>query len=59
MREAAARGEIQFPWPVPGAVIATYEQTGNMGIDIAGTIGEPIKAVLDGTVQYVGQNVKG
>lgn len=37
MREAAARGEIQFPWPVPGAVIATYEQTGNMGIDIAGT----------------------
>lgn len=57
-REAAARGEIQFMWPAKGDVIATFKET-KMGIDIAGNKGDPIYAVLDGTVQYVGGNAPG
>ncbi len=57
-RDAAARGEIQFMWPAKGDVIATFKET-KMGIDIAGSKGDPIYAVLDGTVQYVGGNAPG
>ena len=52
-REAAARGDLQFRWPAEGEVIATFDQT-KKGIDIAGRMGDPIRTVLDGTVQYVG-----
>lgn len=55
-RDAAARGELQVRWPVQGRVIANFAQTGNLGIDIAGSKGDPIMVVLDGTVQYVGKN---
>lgn len=57
-REQAARGEMRIAWPVKGEVIATFEET-QMGIDIAGNKGDPIRCVLDGTVQYVGNNTKG
>lgn len=57
-REAAARGDIHFIWPAKGDVIATFKET-KMGIDIAGTAGDPVCAVLDGTVQYVGSNTPG
>ena len=57
-REKAARGEMRIAWPVKGEVIATFEET-QMGIDIAGNKGDPIRCVLDGTVQYVGNNTKG
>lgn len=57
-RDAAARGEIQFPWPAKGDVIATFKET-KKGIDIAGAMGDPVYAVLDGTVQYVGGNAPG
>ena len=57
-RDAAARGDIRFIWPAKGDVIATFKET-KMGIDIAGTKGDPIYAVLDGTVQYVGGNAPG
>lgn len=59
VKEAAARGEIEIRWPVQGEVIADFAATGNLGIDIAGNKGDPIMAVLDGTVQYVGNNTEG
>lgn len=58
-KEAAARGEIEIRWPVQGEVIADFAATGNLGIDIAGKKGDPVMAVLDGTVQYVGNNTEG
>ena len=58
VRDAAARGEIQFQWPAKGDVIATFKET-KKGIDIAGAMGDPVYAVLDGTVQYVGGNAPG
>ena len=55
-RDAAARGQIAIRWPIEGDVIADFEQTGRLGIDIDGGKGDPVMAVLDGTVQYVGNN---
>ncbi len=58
-REAAARGEIEIRWPVEGEVIADFNRTGTLGIDIAADKGEPVMAVLDGTVHYIGNNNDG
>lgn len=55
---AATIAGQHLQWPAKGEVISTFAQNG-MGIDIKGTMGEPIVAALDGTVQYVGSNTKG
>lgn len=57
--DAAARGEIEIRWPVRGKVIADFNRTGTLGIDIAADKGEPVMAVLDGTVHYIGNNNDG
>ena len=54
LRKAAAQGQAKFPWPASGAVIANFTQTNRAGIDIAGSMGDPVKVILDGTVHYVG-----
>ena len=54
LRKAAAKGAMTIPWPAQGRVIADFTATKNAGIDIAGNLGDPVKAVLDGTVHYVG-----
>lgn len=58
VRKAAAQGDLHFMWPAKGDIISTFKEN-KMGIDIAGTLGEPVYAVLDGTVQYVGSNAPG
>ncbi len=57
--EAAARGEIEIRWPVEGPVIADFNRTGTLGIDIGASKGDPVMAVLDGTVHYIGNNNDG
>lgn len=55
--------DAQFVWPVKGAIIAPYgalpngEQ--NDGINIAAMEGVPVHAAADGTVSYVGNELKG
>ena len=58
IRKAAAEGNIHFMWPAKGDVISTFKEN-KMGIDIAGSMGDPVYVVLDGTVQYVGSNAPG
>jgi lipoprotein NlpD len=55
---AATSSAVVMPWPVRGDVISSFREN-HMGIDIAGREGTPVKAVLDGTVQYVGNNTRG
>ena len=57
--EAAARGDIEIRWPVDGEVIADFNHTGTLGIDIGADKGSPVMAVLDGTVHYIGNNNDG
>ena len=58
-RQAAARGDIEIRRPVEGEVIADFNRTGTLGIDIGADKGAPVMAVLDGTVHYIGNNNDG
>ncbi|MEF9996322.1 MAG: peptidoglycan DD-metalloendopeptidase family protein [Burkholderiaceae bacterium] len=55
----AASSPIDFRWPAKGAVIGTFEEPRNKGIDIAGTEGEPVLAAADGEVAYIGSALRG
>lgn len=48
-------------WPAEGAVISRFSSTTtlNKGIDIAGSIGQPVRATAKGTVVYAGSDLRG
>lgn len=48
-------------WPADGTVISRFSTatTLNKGIDIAGKIGQPVKATAKGTVVYAGSDLRG
>lgn len=48
-------------WPTYGKVVDTFSESegGNKGIDISGKFGQPILAVTNGKVVYVGNILKG
>ncbi|SDR92260.1 lipoprotein NlpD [Halopseudomonas xinjiangensis] len=51
----------RWDWPTDGPLISRF-QSGtslNKGIDIAGTLGQPIKAAADGAVVYAGRGLIG
>ncbi|MDP3743497.1 MAG: peptidoglycan DD-metalloendopeptidase family protein [Methylotenera sp.] len=46
-------------WPTKGKVIANFNDAGNKGIDIAGTMGQSISAAAAGKVIYSGSDLRG
>ncbi|WP_341707155.1 peptidoglycan DD-metalloendopeptidase family protein [Halopseudomonas sp.] len=48
-------------WPARGQLLARFQSNGslNKGIDIAGQLGEPVKAAADGAVVYAGRGLIG
>lgn len=53
-------GTIQWRWPARGRIVRPFQGTGKgKGIDIAGTLGKPIKAAASGVVVYSGNGLKG
>ena len=59
--EPAATNEsgLSWIWPVPGPVIAGFDEVKNKGLDLGGTSGEPVLAAADGKVVYVGAGLRG
>lgn len=56
----AAVSEVNWAWPAPGSVIASFdEQRNNNGLAIGGKAGEPVLAAADGTVMYAGSGIRG
>lgn len=55
---AADAGIISWEWPYRGNVITAYSES-TRGIDIAGKIGDPVKAAAAGNVSYVGNGLRG
>ncbi|NEN76274.1 peptidoglycan DD-metalloendopeptidase family protein [Pelistega sp. NLN82] len=49
---------IAWEWPHRGNIITGYSSS-TRGIDIAGKIGDPVKAAAAGTVSYVGNGLRG
>lgn len=46
-------------WPTSGAVLAGFDDVKNKGVDIGGKAGDPVVAVADGRVVYVGAGLRG
>ena len=61
--EVAAKSEnvpvARWHWPAKGTVVTTFPRSGGKGIDIAGTLGQPIVAAADGYVVYSGSGLIG
>lgn len=53
--------DIHWHWPHVGPIIAKFSLSGkvNKGIDIAGRLGEPVKAAAAGQVVYAGNGLRG
>ncbi len=56
---AIADDEINWIWPVAGAVLSGFDEVKNKGLDLAGAAGEPVLAAADGRVVYVGAGLRG
>lgn len=54
---AAAAG--QWQWPAGGGLIAGYNEATNKGVDIGGSVGDPVFAAADGKVVYAGSGLRG
>ena len=50
---------IAWVWPAQGAVVASFNEPSNKGLDIAGKIGQAINAVSSGKVIYSGSDLRG
>lgn len=50
---------LVFSWPVQGNVVATFDDSKNKGVDIAGKLGDAVHASADGKVVYAGAGLRG
>lgn len=50
---------FNWRWPADGEVVAADSASGNPGIDIAGNLGQPIRAAAGGRVVYSGSGLRG
>ncbi len=57
--EPNAREADGWAWPAQGALLAGFEEAGNKGIDIAGSLGAPVHAAASGRVVYAGDGLRG
>src|SRR5690606_1477892 len=57
----AATSVSGWQWPAQGQIIARFQSNAslNKGIDIAGQLGQPVKAAANGTVVYAGRGLLG
>ena len=56
---ATAEDDIGWIWPTNGTVLAGFDEVKNKGLDIGGTLGDPVLAAADGRVVYVGAGLRG
>ena len=56
---AAAAQESAWLWPASGALIGTFDEATNKGVDIAGSPGDPVLASASGRVVYSGSGLRG
>ena len=52
--------DVAWIWPTSGGpVLAGFDEVKNKGLDIGGSVGDPIVAAADGRVVYVGAGLRG
>lgn len=50
---------VSWQWPTDGRLLSAFSENGVRGIDIAGTLGQPVFAAADGDVVYAGRGIQG
>ncbi|TVO53143.1 peptidoglycan DD-metalloendopeptidase family protein [Denitromonas halophila] len=55
----AAAGSSEWLWPASGKVVSTFSNGETKGIDIAGKLGDPVRASSSGRVVYAGAGLRG
>jgi len=55
----ASEDDVNWIWPTHGAVLASFDEVKNKGLDIGGAAGDPVLAAADGRVVYVGAGLRG
>lgn len=50
---------MEWSWPTKGKVVANFNESSNKGVDIAGTLGQPVNAAAPGRVIYSGSDLRG
>jgi lipoprotein NlpD len=58
-KASAAEQDSVWAWPSTGKVVERFDETRNKGIDIAGSVGDPVLAANDGQVVYSGSGLHG
>lgn len=59
VRPAPAPAPAAFIRPAAGPTLSRFDGKSNKGLDIAGSLGDPIVAAADGRVVYVGSELRG
>jgi lipoprotein NlpD len=50
---------LTWMWPGNGQVLAGFDEVKNKGLDIAGSLGDPVLAAAEGKVVYAGSGLRG
>jgi lipoprotein NlpD len=58
-KPAIAENGVDWIWPANGVVLTGFDEVKNKGLDIGGAAGDPVIAVADGRVVYVGAGLRG
>jgi lipoprotein NlpD len=58
-KAAAVEPDSVWAWPSTGKLLERFDETHNKGIDIAGSVGDPVLAANDGQVVYSGSGLRG
>lgn len=53
------RSILHWRWPTRGKMVKSFAETGDKGIDIAGKLGQPVRAAAPGRVVYSGGGLIG
>lgn len=56
--EHASAAKGTFAWPAKGEIVRKFGANGSKGIDIAGKVGQPVKAAAPGKVVYAGSGLR-
>lgn len=57
--ETDAEEIVDWAWPTQGKVVATFNDGSNKGIDISGSLGQPVIASAAGRAVYSGSGLRG
>ncbi len=56
---SASPDDLAWIWPAQGNTVGNFDEVKNKGIDIAGSVGDPVLAAADGRVVYAGSGLRG